>query len=52
MLVGLAVIFGYLQKQHAMKLDSTVPGKNVAEDYQADPELEARLERELEQRRA
>jgi len=51
-LVGLAVIFGYLQKQHAMKLDTTVPGGNVSEDFKADPELEARLERELEQRKA
>lgn len=51
-LIGLAMIFGYLQKQHAMKLDSTVPGRNVSDDFQADPDLEARLEQELEQRRA
>ena len=51
-LIGLAMIFGYLQKQHVMKLDTTVPGKNVSEDFQADPDLEARLEQELEQRKA
>jgi cytochrome c-type biogenesis protein CcmH/NrfF len=51
-LVGLAVIFGYLQKQHAMKLDSSVPGRDVPDDYKADPDLEARLEQELQQRKA
>ena len=49
-LVGLAVIFGYMQRQQAMKLDSTVPGGNVADDYTPDPALEARLEQELETR--
>lgn len=49
-LVGLAIIFGYLQRQHAMKLDATVPGHKVADDYRADPELEERLERELQSR--
>ncbi|RKZ15544.1 hypothetical protein DRQ53_08730 [bacterium] len=49
-LVGLAIIFGFLQRQHSIKLDPTVPGKNVAADYQADPELEARLEQELNSR--
>ena len=51
-LIGLAMIFGYLQKQHTMKMDQTVPGRNVADDYQVDPALEARLEQELEQRKA
>lgn len=49
-LVGLAVIFGYLQRQHGMKLDEKVPGRNVSEDFHADPALEARLERELDSR--
>jgi len=50
LLIGLSVIFNYLQRQHGMKLDETVPGKNVAEDFQADAALEARLERELDSR--
>jgi cytochrome c-type biogenesis protein CcmH/NrfF len=50
LLVGLSVIFNFLQRQHAMKLDERVPGRNVAEDFQADPALEARLERELDSR--
>ena len=49
-LIGLAVIFGYLQRQHGMKLDAKVPGRNVSDDYEADPALEARLEQELETR--
>jgi cytochrome c-type biogenesis protein CcmH/NrfF len=49
-LIGLAVIFGYLQRQHGMKMDSKVPGRNVSDDYEADPALEARLEQELETR--
>jgi cytochrome c-type biogenesis protein CcmH/NrfF len=50
LLVGLAVIFNFLQRQHGIKLDETVPGWNVSEDFQADPALEARLERELDSR--
>ena len=49
-LVGLGVIFAFLQRQHGMKLDEKVPGRNVADDYRADPALEARLERELDSR--
>ena len=49
-LVGLALIFGFLQRQHSMKMDATVPGRNVADDYAADPALVARLEQELETR--
>jgi len=50
LLVGLAIIFNYLQRQHSMKLDETVPGKDVSEDFQADAALETRLERELDSR--
>lgn len=49
-LVGLAMIFAYLQRQHGMKLDEKVPGRDVSDDFRADPELEARLERELDSR--
>lgn len=50
LLVGLSVIFNYLQRQHSMKLDETVPGNDVPEDFKADSALEARLERELDSR--
>lgn len=49
-LVGLAIVFSFLQRQHGLTLDTHVPGSNVPDDYRPDPKLEARLERELDQR--
>ena len=50
LIVGLGVIFWFLQRQHSMKLDSTIPAREVDPDYQGDPELEKKLERELSTR--
>lgn len=48
--VGLGLIFAYLQRQHSMALDKSVPSPSVPEDYRADPALESRLEKELASR--
>lgn len=51
-LVGLGLIFSFLQRQQAMKLASSIPGASVSEDYKADPALESELERELSDRQS
>lgn len=49
-LVGLAVIFAFLQRQHRVALDQRTPVREVPTDAPDDPDLERELEAELTQR--
>ena len=49
-LVGLGAIMWFLQRQHSLKLDESVPAREVDPDYDSDPDLEQQLERELSAR--
>ena len=50
-LIGLGMIFAYLQRQHRVALDQKVPVTEVPdEDVPNDPDLERRLESELSAR--
>ncbi len=51
-LVGLGLVFSYLKRQHTVQLATSVPGVSTRDDYQADPELDAELERELADRQS
>jgi len=46
-LIGLGLIFAYLQRQSSMAVDQTVPGRLGPNDTAQDPALSDRLEREL-----
>lgn len=50
LLVGAGLIFGYLRRQRELKLHPSTPARKVSESYQPDPEREAQLERELQDR--
>jgi cytochrome c-type biogenesis protein CcmH/NrfF len=49
LIVGLGMIFAYLQRQHAMTM-AKVPAQEVPEEAPADPDLERRFESELSAR--
>ena len=48
--VGLGMILYFLQRQQSMKMAQHVPAEQVDENYEAAPELEDELERELSAR--
>ena len=49
-LVGLGIIFAFLQRQNRLSLDQRAPSREVPDDFQPDPELESRLEEEISAR--
>jgi cytochrome c-type biogenesis protein CcmH len=49
-IIGLGLIFSYLQRQNRLQLAKQVPGRDVRPDYRPNPEIERRLEEEVSAR--
>jgi cytochrome c-type biogenesis protein CcmH/NrfF len=52
LLVGLGLVFGYLQRQSSVKLATSVPASELSEDFVGDVALDAELEQELTDRQS